>query len=102
MKCDAEGFAEYYRQRSMRLASLSGGYVRFHLQLLPEANGGRLIVRVEDSGPGFDGQAILERQLQLDSLCGRGLALVRQLSERCTWPADGQGVSVEFSWSTEA
>jgi DNA-binding response OmpR family regulator len=102
LKCDAEGFAEYYRQRSSRLATLSEGYVRFHLSVLPEPGGGRLIVRVEDSGPGFDGKAILEQQLALDSLCGRGLALVRQLSERCTWPADGRGVSVEFCWPAGA
>jgi signal transduction histidine kinase len=98
LKCDAEGFAEYYRQRSTRLAQIREGYVRFHLQLVPEPAGGRLTVRVEDSGPGFDGQAILQQQLRVDRLCGRGLALVRQLSERCTWPEDGQGVSVEFSW----
>lgn len=98
LKCDAEGFAEYYLQRSTRLAQLREGYVRFHLQLVPESGGGRLTIRVEDSGSGFDGQAILEQQLRVDRLCGRGLALVRQLSERCTWPEDGQGVSVEFSW----
>jgi serine phosphatase RsbU (regulator of sigma subunit)/DNA-binding response OmpR family regulator len=102
LKCDAAGFAEYYLQRSSRLATLSEGYVRFHLNVLPESGGGRLIVRVEDSGPGFDGKAILEQQLEVDRLCGRGLALVRQLSERCTWPADGQGVSVEFSWAAGA
>ncbi|MBS7663060.1 fused response regulator/phosphatase [Pseudomonas lalucatii] len=102
LKRDAEGFAEYYRQRSARLADLAGGYVRFHLNLFPEAAGGRLVVRVEDSGPGFDGQAVLDRQMALDSLCGRGLALVRQLSERCTWPDDGRGVCVEFAWRLEA
>jgi hypothetical protein len=98
LKCNAEGFAEYYLQRSTRLARLREGYVRFHLHLVPESGGGRLTVRVEDSGSGFDGQAILEQQLRVDRLCGRGLALVRQLSERCTWAEDGQGVSVEFSW----
>lgn len=98
LKCDAEGFAAYYLQRSARLAQLREGYVRFHLHLLPESGGGRLIIRVEDSGSGFDGQAILAQQLRVDRLSGRGLALIRQLSERCTWPVDGQGVSVEFSW----
>jgi CheY-like chemotaxis protein len=102
LKCDAEGFAEYYLQRSARLAQVREGYVRFHLQLVPESAGGRLTVRVEDSGAGFDGRAILQRQLRVDRLCGRGLALVRQLSERCTWPEDGRGVSVEFSWSAGA
>jgi CheY-like chemotaxis protein len=102
LKCNAEGFAEYYLQRSDRLAQLREGYVRFHLQLVPESAGGRLTVRVEDSGAGFDGQAILQQQLRVDRLCGRGLALVRQLSERCTWSEDGRGVSVEFSWPAGA
>lgn len=98
LKSDAEGFAEYYRQRSQRLARLSDGYVRFHLRLLPEAGGGRLVVRVEDSGPGYDPAYALAQQGQVSGLCGRGLTLVRQLSERCSWDAGGQGISVEFSW----
>lgn len=102
LKRNAQGFAEYYQQRSERLANLGEGYVRFHLQLLPEPHGGRLIVRVEDSGGGFDKQALMEQQLHADRLFGRGLALIRQLSERCTLADDGRGVSVEFSWSAEA
>ncbi|MDP2243853.1 fused response regulator/phosphatase [Pseudomonas sp.] len=98
LKCDAEGFAEYYRQRSAKLAELREGYVRFHLQLVPEPGGGRLTVRVEDSGAGFDGLAVLEEKMRHDRLSGRGLTLVRQLSERCTWADDGREVSVEFSW----
>jgi len=98
LKCDVEGFAEYYQQRSAKLAELHQGYVRFHLQLVPEPGGGRLTVRVEDSGAGFDVQAVLEDKLRVDRLCGRGLMLVRQLSERCSWAEDGRGVSVEFSW----
>lgn len=102
LKSDAEGFAEYYRQRSQRLAQLGDGFVRFHLQLLPEGSGGRLVVRVEDSGPGYDGQRVLDQQLRSARLSGRGLTLVRQLSERCTWGEGGPGISVEFSWSPGA
>ena len=102
LKRNAAGFAEYYRQRSERLGDLADGYVRFHLQLSPEQSGGRLVVRVEDSGAGFDGQAILQQQLHSSRLFGRGLTLIRQLSERCTLTDDGRGVSVEFSWSAEA
>ena len=98
LKSNAEGFAEYYRQRSQRLARLSDGYVRFHLRLQPEAGGGRLVVRVEDSGPGYDPSRALAQQAPVSGLSGRGLTLVRQLSERCSWDAGGQGVSVEFSW----
>jgi CheY-like chemotaxis protein len=98
LKANAEGFAEYYRQRSLRLAQLSDGYVRFHLRLQPEAGGGRLVVRVEDSGSGYDPARVLAQQVHVTGLSGRGLTLVRQLSERCSWDAGGQGVSVEFSW----
>ena len=102
LKQDSEGFAEYYRQRSARLLQLREGYVRFHLQLLPEGGGGRLVITVEDSGKGFDAQALILREMRLDGLSGRGLALIRQLSERCRGSADGQGISVEFSWSPDA
>jgi len=102
LKRDAEGFARYYRERATRLASLTEGYVRLHLELRPERGGGRLIVRVEDSGAGFDVQQMLSRQQALDRFCGRGMTLVRKLSEHCAWSADGRGVSVEFSWTGQA
>ncbi|GLK91583.1 ATP-binding SpoIIE family protein phosphatase [Pseudomonas turukhanskensis] len=102
LKCDAPGFAHYYRERTRRLAELDQGYVRFHLQLLPEASGGRLVIKVEDSGTGFDVQQVLERQRTAQSLSGRGLGLIRRLTERSTWAADGRGVSVEFSWNDQA
>ncbi|TRO37725.1 response regulator [Pseudomonas sp. ALS1131] len=100
LKQDASGFAEYYRERRLRLASLRDGYVRFHLQMLPEGNGGRLIVGIEDSGPGFDPARLMA--MRDDALCGRGLALVRELSDGFGCGPDGRGVSVEFCWSAEA
>ncbi|SDP99658.1 fused response regulator/phosphatase [Ectopseudomonas guguanensis] len=100
LKQDASGFAEYYRERRLRLGALRDGYVRFHLQMLPEDNGGRLIVRVEDSGPGFDPARLMATRE--GALCGRGLALVRELSDGFACGPDGRGVSVEFCWSAEA
>jgi two-component system, HptB-dependent secretion and biofilm response regulator len=102
LKRDAEGFTEYYRQRSERLLSLREGYVRFHLKLLPVAQGGRLVITVHDSGEGFDLNSQAARQVSLEGLSGRGLALIRKLSERCERSDDGQGISVEFSWATGA
>jgi CheY-like chemotaxis protein len=99
LKRDAKGFAEYYAQRNQQLASLDQGFVRFHLDLVPEAGGGRLTLRVEDSGAGFDPQVAPEPQPGGVNLSGRGLALVRQLTECCTYSADGRSVSVEFVWS---
>jgi serine phosphatase RsbU (regulator of sigma subunit)/DNA-binding response OmpR family regulator len=102
LKCDAAGFARYYQERSKRLLALRDGFVRFHVDLAPHGDGGRLLVRVEDSGEGFDVGAVLASQRAAGSLCGRGLALVRQLSDRCQWSGDGKAVSVEFFWSAQA
>lgn len=98
LKANAEGFADYYRQRSARLAGLTDGFVRFHLHLLPEEGGGRLRLRVEDSGAGFDPQLLQPHADDAVRLSGRGLALVRRLSERCQWGDGEPGVCVEFSW----
>ncbi|MWV16821.1 SpoIIE family protein phosphatase [Pseudomonas sp. L-22-4S-12] len=102
LKCDAEGFARYYRERSARLAGLAEGYVRFHLELQPLAEGGVLRVRIEDSGSGFDVSGALGSPQRLDRLSGRGLSLVRQLARDCQWSADGRSVSVEFCWPAQA
>ena len=102
LKRNVESFTGYYQERGQRLAALEQGYVRFHLQVLPEPAGGRLRVRVEDSGSGFDSPMILAQTPAPDSLSGRGLMLVRQLAERCSYTTDGRGVSVEFCWSNQA
>jgi len=102
LKCDAAGFARYYQERSQRLHELHDGFVRFHLDLAPHGDGGRLLMRVEDSGEGFDVGAVLASQQAAGSLCGRGLTLVRQLADRCQWSSDGKTVAVEFFWSAQA
>jgi hypothetical protein len=99
LKRDAQGFSRYYRERSELLASLDQGFVRFHLQLTPEIGGGRLTLRVEDSGAGFNPAAVTAPQSGGVVLCGRGMALVRQLSDSCSYSVDGRSVSVDFVWT---
>lgn len=99
LKRDAKGFARYYSERNLQLASLEQGFVRFHLQLTPEVAGGRLTLRVEDSGGGFDPHSVCAPQPGAVVLCGRGMALVRQLTDSCSYSADGRSVSVEFVWA---
>ncbi|TRX74440.1 fused response regulator/phosphatase [Pseudomonas mangiferae] len=103
LKRDALGFARYYQARSERLAKLEDGYVRFHLEVQQAEDGsGRLAVRVEDSGPGFDVATALKAQPSNELLCGRGLRLISQLSSNCDWPEDGKGLRVEFVWPAQA
>ncbi|WP_394558643.1 SpoIIE family protein phosphatase [Aquipseudomonas alcaligenes] len=99
LKSDAQGFAQYYRERAQRLQVLSDGFVRFDLELLPEAAGGCLRIRVQDSGAGFDVARAMARQQGSECLSGRGLRLIRQLTDQCQWSPDGRGAVVEFRWS---
>ena len=102
LKRDAQGFAQYYRQRNERLAQLNSGYVRIHVQVAPTDSGGKMTLRIEDSGPGFDVEQELERPLDVDRLSGRGLSLVRQLSSAVRWSDGGRSVCVEFCWKALA
>ncbi|MBC3304450.1 fused response regulator/phosphatase [Pseudomonas sp. SWRI18] len=102
LKRDAQGFAEYYRQRNERLTQLSSGHVRVQVQVLPTEAGGRLSLCVEDSGPGFDVEHVLARPQDIDRLSGRGLSLVRELCSAVRWSEGGRRVCVEFSWEALA
>ncbi|MDR6913969.1 CheY-like chemotaxis protein [Pseudomonas sp. 3296] len=102
LKRDASGFARYYQLRNERLEGLRDGFVRVHLQVTPEGKGGCLVVRVEDSGKGFDAARVLERSLDGVRLSGRGISLVRQLSRNASWSDDGRSARVEFSWEALA
>lgn len=100
LKHDAAGFARYYEQRAQRLAALQSGFIRLRLRIEPEGEGGRLTVEVEDSGQGFDPHKVLAMPLALDSLYGRGVRLVCELSQQARWSTDGRVACVEFSWSS--
>jgi CheY-like chemotaxis protein len=98
LKRDATGFARYYRERGERLVQLEAGFIRVHLRVVPTERGGRLTLQVEDSGDGFDADTILALPPAPHELYGRGLGLVRQLTEQAYWSQDGRTASVEFSW----
>jgi CheY-like chemotaxis protein len=102
LKRDAQGFAHYYRARGERLANLEEGYIRLHLQVVPHGKGGHLTIRVEDSGAGFDVDRVLAPPTQARELSGRGLDLVRELSQHAYWSQDGRTACVEFSWGALA
>jgi CheY-like chemotaxis protein len=102
LKRDASGFARYYQQRNTRLDELQDGFVRVHLQVTPEGEGGCLVIRVEDSGNGFDVERVMERPVDPIRLSGRGVSLIRQLGRNASWSDDGRGARVEFFWEALA
>ena len=102
LKRDASGFTRYYQQRNARLDELQDGFVRVHLQVTPEGEGGCLAICVEDSGKGFDVERVLERPLDPVRLSGRGISLIRQLGRNASWSDDGRSARVEFYWEALA
>lgn len=98
LKCDVQGFADYYQERARRLASLAEGCVSIRFRVEPRGQGGRLSIEVSDSGAGFDVPSELARAVPDHGLSGRGLKLVRQLAGDARWAEGGRCAQVEFEW----
>ncbi len=98
LKTSPDGFDAYYQERDRRLAALQDGYVQIFLTHAPSASGARLIVRVEDSGAGFDAIHPAAPLSMNDSMFGRGLALVRALCQKVTFHGAGNCVEAIYSW----
>lgn len=99
MKESANGFAEYYALRAQRLAELEDAYI--HISLDHEANeqGGKLTIRVEDSGGGFDYSKHASSLAENKKLCGRGEGLLQQLCSDYSFSGKGNIVNAVYLWT---
>ncbi len=100
LKADPDGFESYFQTRESRLASLDSGYVIFNLSIEQESNRRSILLRIEDSGKGFDYKSQDFRQLQDTDLSGRGIMLIRDLCESLEYHGKGNIAIARFSWST--
>ncbi len=101
-KNSAEGFSSYYAEREKRLSVIDEGYVRIGLAHLPEGQGGRLTIRVEDSGEGFDYRTVFRNaELNLSDnagYAGRGIPLLKELCESLRFEGTGNCVEAVYVW----
>ena len=92
--CDGEqGFTGYYMQREKALAELEQGFVEMHVRHKPEKDGGVFVIRIIDSGSGFNFEKMLSGNKD-----GKGIDLVRSLCDRIEYQQNGNVVEVQFSW----
>jgi len=98
MKGSPEGFAEYYLARHRAIESLESGWLRISLAHTPLESGGRLTLRVEDSGPGFDFSKYETTNADQNMYSGRGIGLVRSLCQELSYLGDGNGVEAVYTW----
>jgi CheY-like chemotaxis protein len=100
LKTDPAGFEAYFQTRESRLASLDHGYVIFNLSVEQKAARRSILLRVEDSGKGFDFTNQAKPRERDIALSGRGLVLIRDLCESLEFEGKGNIAVARFSWST--
>ena len=103
LKAYPEGFSEYYREREFRLKHLEAGFIDISLEYFPLMSGGRLKIRIKDSGQGFDIVKSFQNETPTSNLniplCGRGIELVEQLAESLEYFDGGRIVEASYLWA---
>lgn len=102
LKNSPEGFAQYFNKRAEKLALPITGSVSLSINLFEKENGGRIHIRVEDTGEGFDVDRVFTcnetKDESLPSLSGWGIELVSQLCESLVYQDNGRCVDAYFQW----
>ncbi len=99
VKLSSVGFTEYYQHREASLAKLSKGYVIIDLDYSGNEEGGDLKIIIEDSGVGFDYQQMLCEDAFKNQFSGRGIHLIRSLSQSLHYAGSGNKAYATFVWS---
>ena len=99
LKNTPEGFAEYYEQRQGLLTKLRQGLLRVQIEHSRKDTGGRLVIQVQDSGPGFDFHRLVSAIGTQERYSGRGIPLVRAFCESLTYHGNGNTVEAVYVWS---
>ncbi|PCH59974.1 MAG: fused response regulator/phosphatase [Gammaproteobacteria bacterium] len=102
IKSSAAGFMKYYMFKETRLESLTEGEINILLKHQPDEDnkGGRLTLKVKDTGPGFDFSARLNNTIiENTALSGRGIALISSLCESLLYKGNGNQVEAIYHWT---
>ncbi len=101
LKADPDGFGAYYQAREQRLAGLDSGYVIFNLSVEQQDEQRSILLRIEDSGQGFDHERQLPPATTAQAFSGRGIMLIRDLCDSLEYHGKGNIAVARFSWNTE-
>jgi two-component system, HptB-dependent secretion and biofilm response regulator len=99
MKNTPRGFAHYYEQRERLLTELRQGLLRIQITHSRKDKGGRLIIQVQDSGPGFDFHRLVSGIGTQETYSGRGIPLVRASCESLTYHGNGNTAEAVYVWA---
>jgi CheY-like chemotaxis protein len=104
LKANAEGFSQYFKERELRLKKLDAGFVELQISHHPFPDGGRIIIKIHDSGQGFDIKEYYENRVGKSAnkiqLSGRGIDLVEQLCDSLDFQENGCAVEASYVWTS--
>lgn len=92
IKNKPNGFAEYYEMREKKLSELVEGEISMTLSVYQEKDITKVWITIEDSGEGFKYESIRESDNSDSLLWGRGLSLVKSLTEDMIYSKQGNKV----------
>ena len=98
IKAGEHGFAAYYELRAARLEKLEEASIDIDCRHEADGNGGRLHIRVRQSGAGFDPGALAPEPAGARQLRGRGVQLVRSLAESLDYSDGGRIAEAVYRW----
>jgi CheY-like chemotaxis protein len=104
LKASADGFSQYYKERELRLKNLAHGFIELQICHYPFPNGGRIMIKIQDSGQGFDIKKYYEQRVNKPAnkleLSGRGIELVEQLCDSLDFQDNGSVVEASYVWAS--
>lgn len=98
LKNSANGFQQYYNLRNERLNNLSGESLHITLRHSPDATGGALVIRVVDTGAGFDFKTIDFSIPKASKMFGRGIPLLTRLCKSIIYEGNGNTAEAVYRW----
>ena len=100
VKDTADGFARYHMERERLLSGLLDGWIHIDIECLGNELSGEIILKIEDSGQGFDHDVIYGDADGNSGVNthGRGLGLVRSLCKSLSFDGRGNFVRAVYAW----
>lgn len=99
MKDNPQGFIEYYKAREVALSELTDAYIVINVGHYATDAGGKLVVSIEDSGPGFNVDDMNRKMTDCTHTHGRGVNLLNSLCDQLTYYDNGKKVTAEYHWN---
>ncbi len=99
LKLTSDGFTLYFSEREKRLETLADGHIQIHLSSHSTADGGEILIRISDSGKGFDYSNYQSDNSDNSRFFGRGIHLIRELCTSLKYVDPGNQVEAVYSWN---